>query len=59
MAITSNIQMHNLVYNKQNKIVVKLNNNTFVKKMKNQALEEVVHQINVYLIKNNITTTKL
>lgn len=48
-----------LFYNKPNKIVEKLNNNVFTKEMKKQTSEKIVHKIDVYLIKNNITTMKL
>lgn len=51
-------QLRLLLYNKQNKTVVKLNDNTFVEEMRTQALEEIAYRINAYFIKNNITTTK-
>ena len=47
------------LYNKNNKIVVKLNNNALAEEMKKQAPKEVAHRIDAYLLKNNITTTKL
>lgn len=39
--------------------MVKLNNNAFAEEMRKQTLEEVAHSIDIYLIKNNITTIKL
>ncbi len=47
------------LYNKNNEIVVKLNNNVSAEEMKKQAPKEVAHRIDAYLIENNITTTKL
>lgn len=37
---------------------MKLNNNVFAEEIRKQASEEVVHRIDIYLIKNNITTIK-
>ena len=47
------------VYNKNNEIVVKLNDNASTEEMKKQAPEEVANRIDAYLMENNITTTKL
>lgn len=47
------------VYNKNNEIVLKLNDNALAKKIKNQAPKEVAHRIDIYLMENNIITTKL
>lgn len=38
---------------------MKLNNNVSAEEIRKQASKEVVHRIDVYLIKNNITTIKL
>lgn len=51
--------MHLLFYNKNNEIVVKLNDNTLAKKIKKQAPKKVAYKIDAYLIENNITTTKV
>ena len=48
-----------LLYNKNNEIVVKLNNNTLAEEIKKQALKEVAYRIDAYLIENNIITIKL
>lgn len=48
-----------LFYNKNNEIIVKLNNTTLAEEMKKQAPEEVTHRIDAYLVENNITATKL
>lgn len=53
------MRSHVPLYNKSNVIVVKLNNNASVEGMRKQAPEEVAHMIDVYLIENNITATKL
>lgn len=58
-AVTSGAQTRIPLYNKQNKIVVNLNDNAFTEEIKKQALEEVVHRIDAYLMENNITTIKL
>ena len=50
---------HPPFYNKNNEIVVKLNNNALAEEMKKQAPKEVAHRTDAYLIKNNITTTKV
>ena len=47
------------LYNKNNEIVVKLNDNASAEEMKKQAPREVAHRIDAYLIENNITTVKL
>lgn len=47
------------LYNKQNEIVVKLNDNASAEEMRKQAPEEIAHRIDAYLIKNNITIIKL
>ena len=47
------------LYNKQNEIVVKLNDSASAEEMRKQAPEEVAHRIDAYLMENNITTTKL
>ena len=57
--MAANAQSHPPLYNKNNEIVVKLNDNSSVEEMKKQAPEEVVHRIDAYLMENNITTTKL
>lgn len=51
--------MHSLFYNKNNEILVKLNNKIIAEKIKKQALKKSPHRIETYLIDNNITTTKL
>lgn len=48
-----------LLYNKNNRIVVKLKEASSVEEMKKKAAEEVAHRIDTYLMVNNITTTKL
>lgn len=45
-------------YNKNNKIVVKLNDNALAEEMKKQAPKKVAQRIDAYFIENNITTTK-
>ncbi len=55
----ANAKSRHLLYNRNNEIVVKLNDSAMVEMIKMQALEEVVHTIDAYLIENNITTTKL
>ena len=57
--MAANTKMHPSLYNKNNEIVVKLNNNTLAKKIKKQAPKEVAHRIDAYFMENNITTTKL
>lgn len=47
------------LYNKQNKIVVKLNDNASTEEIRKQASEKVVYKIDTYFIENNITITKL
>ncbi len=51
--------MHSPLYNKRNKIVVKLNNASLEEKMKKQVPKEVAHRTDAYLVENNITATKL
>lgn len=48
-----------LFCNKNNKIVIKLNNNTSIEKLKKQTLKKFAQKIDVYRIKNNIITIKL
>lgn len=55
----TNTKFSFLFYNKNNKIVVKLNNNTLANKIKNQALKKVGQKIDNYFIEINITITKL
>lgn len=38
---------------------MKLNNNASAKEIRKQVSEEVIHKIDVYFVKINITTTKL
>lgn len=38
---------------------MKLNDSTSAEEIRKQALEKIVYRINAYLIRNNITTTKL
>ena len=57
--MAANAKTRPFLYNKNNKIVVKLNNNASAKEMKKQAPKKVAHRIDAYLIVNNITTTKL
>lgn len=57
--MAANVKTRPLLYNKNNKIVVKLNNVTLAKEMKKQASKKVTHRIDAYLVKNNITATKL
>ena len=57
--MAANAQSRPPLYNKNNEIVVKLNNNSLAEEMKKQALEEVAHRIDAYLMKNNIAITKL
>ncbi len=47
------------LYNKNNDIVVKLNDDASAEKMKKQAPEEVAYRIDAYLVENNITAPKL
>ncbi len=58
-AVASGAQPRTPLYNKQNEIVVKLNDNASAEEMRKQAPEEVAHRIDAYLMENNITTTKL
>lgn len=46
-------------YNKNNKIVVKLNNIVLTEEIKNQAPKKLPYRIDAYLIKNNTTTNKI
>lgn len=57
--IASRAQSRPPLYKLNNKIIVKLNNNAPVEEMKKQASEVVTHKSDAYLIKNNITITKL
>lgn len=57
--IAANAKSRLPLYNKNKKIVVKLNDDTLAEMMKKQALEKIAHRIDIYLIENNITTTKL
>lgn len=50
-----NAKTHFSPYNKNNKKVVKLNNNTLVEEIKKQALKKVAQKFDTYLIENNIT----
>ena len=58
-AMAANAKTRPPLYNKNNEIVVKLNDNTSAEEMKKQAPKEVAHRIDAYLMENNITTTKL
>ena len=58
-AMAANAKTRPPLYNKNNGIVVKLNDNASAEEMKKQAPEEVAHRIDAYLIENNITTTNL
>ena len=58
-AMAANAKSRPPFYNKNNKIVVKLNDSASAEIMKKQAPEEVAHRIDAYLVENNITTTKL
>lgn len=53
-AIAANIKMHLPFYNKNNKMVVKFNNNTLTEEMKKQAPKKVIYRINAYLIKTSL-----
>lgn len=57
--MAANAKLRPLFYNKNNKIVVKLNDSTLTEMIKKQVLKEVAYKIDIYLIENNITTTKL
>lgn len=57
-AAASGAQSRPPLYNKQNEIVIKLNDNASAEEMRKQAPEEVAHRIDAYLMENNITTTK-
>ncbi len=46
------------LYNKNNKIVVKLNDSVSAEEIKKQTPDDVAHRIDVYLAENNITATK-
>ena len=58
-AIADNAKTPPPLYNKNNKIVVKLHDATSAEEMKKQAPEEVAHRIDAYLAENNIMATKL
>ena len=57
--MAANAKTRSSLYNKNNEIVVKLNNNASTEEMKKQAPKEVAQRIDAYLIENNITTTRL
>ncbi len=57
--IAPGAQSRTQLYNKQNELVVKLNNNASAEQMKKQAPEELANRIDAYLMENNITPTKL
>ncbi len=59
MVVAANAKTHLLLYNKNNKIVVKFNDNASAEEMKKQAFKEIARRIDTYLIENNITTTRL
>lgn len=54
MAIIANTKTCLFFYNKNNKIINKLNNNILVEIIKKQTLKKFVYKINIYFIKNNI-----
>ncbi len=58
VAIAANAKTRPPLYNKNNKIVVKLNDDTSAEEIKKQAPEEVTYRIDAYLTENNITATK-
>ncbi len=58
-AIAADEKTRPLLYNKNNEMVVKLNDTASAEEMKKQAPKEVVHRIDAYLVENNITATKL
>lgn len=58
-AIAASKKIRLSFYNKNNKIIVELNNNALAEKMKKQAPKKVAHKIDAYFIENNISTTKL
>lgn len=58
-AMAANAQSQPLLYNKNNRILLKLNDSYSVEDMTKKAPEEVVHRIDAYLTENNIATTKL
>lgn len=57
--MAANTKMDPLLYNKNNKIVIKFNNISLAKKMKKQTFKKIAYKINIYLIKNNIISIKL
>ena len=57
--VAANAKTRSPLYNKNNEIVVKLNDNASAEEMKKQAPKEVAQRIDAYLIENNITTTRL
>ncbi len=57
--MAANAKSRPFLYNKNNKIVIKLNDNASAKEMEKLAPGEVANRIDVYLIENKITTTKL
>ena len=58
-AVAANAKTRSPLYNRNNEIVVKLNDNASVEEMKKQAPKEVAQRIDAYLIENNITTIRL
>ncbi len=58
-AIAANGKTRPPLYNKNNEIVVKLNDAASAEEMKKQAPKEVAHRIDAYLVEHNITATKL
>lgn len=59
MAVINVSKTRLFLYNKNNKIIVKLNDVASTKEMKNQVSKKLAYSINIYLIKKNITIIKL
>lgn len=59
MAIAANAKKCPLCYNKNNKIIVKLNNKLLIEKMKKQTPKENAYRIDIYFIENYINIIKL
>lgn len=59
VAMAANAKTRPPLYNKNNKIVVKLNNIASIEEMKKQTPKKVAYRIDAYLIENNITIIKL
>lgn len=57
--MTVNAKSCLLLYNKNNIMIVKLNDCASTEMMKKQTLEKVAYRINAYFMENNIITTKL